>query len=360
MISIIDRYIGKSFVFYFVAGLSVFVTLFVAIDFLTSTARFSAELKVFAEYYVYYSFEMLFQLIPVACLLATLFTLGTIHKNSEMVAMFSMGLSILRISLPILVIVSGVSLVSFFASNELMTKAVDKRNYIYYTVLKNKPLLYSNSRQENIWYRSGQNIFNISLLNAKEAKAFKITLYTFSSDWMLQQILVAQEALLGEGRWTLKNGTVTVFFDEDSAPITEKFDKKDLEVGENVIDIKTSSKASAQMGVRELRRYIERNKEAGLNTVPFEVDYYSKFSYVFTTLVMVFLGISFATSGSNRSGGVLMNLQKCVVLTLFYWGLYNSGLTLGRHGSLPPIIAAWGPNILMILFASTIIWRQKR
>jgi lipopolysaccharide export system permease protein len=114
------------------------------------------------------------------------------------------------------------------------------------------------------------------------------------------------------------------------------------------------------MGVRELRRYIERNKEAGLNTVPFEVDYYSKFSYVFTTLVMVLLGVSFATSSSNRSGGVLLNLQKCVLLTLIYWGVYNSGLTLGRHGTIPPVIAAWAPNLLMIMLASFIIWRQKR
>jgi lipopolysaccharide export system permease protein len=360
VISLIDRYIAKSFIFYFFAGLSIFVTLFVAIDFLTSTARFSVDLGVFAEYYAFYSFEMLFQLIPVACLLATLFTIGTLHKNSELVAMFSMGLSLVRVALPILVIVSGLSLVSFIASNELMTKAVDKRNFIYYTIMKKKPWQYSNSKQENIWYRSGQNIFNINLLNAKEAKAFEVTLYTFSSDWMLQQILIAKEALLNEGQWTLKNGSVTVFFDEESAPITDTFTSKNLEVGENVIDIKTSSKASAQMGVRELRRYIERNKEAGLNTVPFEVDYYSKFSYVFTTMVMVLLGLSFATSGSNRSGGVLLNLQKCVLLTLIYWGIYNSGLTLGRHGTIPPVIAAWAPNLLMIMLASLIIWRQKR
>ncbi len=356
----IDRYIAKSFIFYFLAGLSIFVTLFVAVDFLTSTARFSVDLTVFAKYYTYYSFQMLFQLIPVACLLATLFTLGTIHKNSEMVAMFSMGLSLVRIALPILTIVAGISLISFVASNELMTKAVDKKNYIYYTIMKNKPWQYSNSKQENIWYRSGQSIFNINLLNAKEAKAFEITLYTFSSDWMLQQILVAKEALLNNGHWTLKDGSVTVFFDEESAPITDKFESKELEVGEDVIDIKTSSKASEQMGVRELRRYIQRNKEAGLNTVPFEVDYYSKFSYVFTTLVMVLLGVAFSTSGSTRSGGILMNLQKCVLLTLIYWGIYNSGLTMGRHGTFPPIVAAWGPNLLMIALASLIIWRQKR
>lgn len=356
----LDRYISKSFLFYFAAGLSVFVTLFIAIDFLTGTSRFGSDLSIYIDFYTYYSFEVLFQLVPVACLMATLFTLGSLHKNSEMVAMFSLGMSLFRIALPVLVIVCIISLFSFVATNELMTKAVDKRNYIYYTHMKKKPWQYSQSKQENIWYRSGQNIFNINLLNAKEGKAFHVTLYTFSSEWLLQQILVAKEVLLGDGRWTLKDGSVTVFFDEESAPMTEKFETKNLEVGEQVIDIKMSSTASAQMGVRELRRYIERNKEAGLNTVPFEVEYYSKFSYVFTTLVMVLLGIAFSTSGSNRSGGVLMNLQKCVVLTLVYWGVYNSGLTLGRYGALPPIVAAWGPNLLSMALASLLIWRQKR
>lgn len=360
VITIIDRYILKSFIFYLFAGLTVFVTLFLAIDFVTATSKYDVGLVIFAKYYLYFTFEILSQLMPVACLLGTLFTLGTLNKNSELVAMFSMGMSLFRISVPILTGTCVLSLALFIFQNQFITRLVDKKNYIFYVEMKKKPHMYSTSKQENIWYRSGQNIFNISLLNAKEEKASGIKVYTFSSSWTLQQILEAKEATVKTGLWTLKDGKVTVFFDDFAAPVAERFTERTLAVGEDVIDIKSNTKASTVMSVGELRRYISRNKEAGLNTVPFEVDYYAKFSYMFTCLVMVLLGVAFSIGSSPRAGGVLVNLQKCMLVTVGYWGVYSSSLTLGKFGGIPPILAAWGPNVIMIAFASFLIWRQKK
>jgi lipopolysaccharide export system permease protein len=359
VITILDRYVTKQFLFYFIAGLLVFVTLFMTIDFITSASRYQVDLAVYGKYYSYYTLEIIYQLIPVACLLATVFTLSSLNKNSELIVMFSLGMSLLRVSLPIIIMVTVFSVATFFLSNEFMTKVIDKKNYIYLAQMKKKPWMYATSKQENIWYRSGQNIFNIDLLNAKEARAFGVTVYTFSLEWSLQQILEAKEAKIENGQWTLENGKVTVFYDASAAPISEPFGQRVLTLGENVIDIKTSSKASASMGVRELKKYIERNKDAGLNTTAFEVDYHAKFSFVFTAIVMVLLGIPFSTS-NNRSGGVLINLQICLLLTLVYWAIYSSGLTLGRYGAVPPMLAAWGPNLAMIVFGYFLIWRQKK
>jgi lipopolysaccharide export system permease protein len=359
VITILDRYITKQFLFYFIAGLLVFVTLFMTIDFITSGSRYAVESDVYLRYYTYYSLEILYQLIPVACLMATVFTLSSMNKNSELIVMFSLGMSLLRISLPIIILVTVFSAATFFLSNEFMTKIIDQKNYIYLAQMKKKPWQYATSKQENIWYRSGQNIFNIDLLNAKEERAFGVTVYTFSLDWTMQQILDAKEAKIENGQWTLERGKVTVFYDAAAAPISEPFDQRVLTLGENVIDIKTSSKASSSMGVRELKKYIERNKEAGLNTTAFEVDYHAKFSFVFTAIVMVLLGIPFSTS-NNRSGGVLVNLQICLLLTLVYWAIYSSGLTLGRYGVIPPMLAAWGTNLGMIFLGYFLIWRQKK
>lgn len=360
VMTIIDRYILKSFILYLFAGLTVFVTLFMAIDFVTATSKYDVGLIIFAKYYLYYTFEILSQLMPVACLLGTLFTLGTLNKNSELVAMFSMGMSLFRVSVPILTGTCVLSLALFLFQNQFITRLVDKKNYIFYVEMKKKPHMYSTSKQENIWYRSGQNIFNINLLNSKEEKASGVTVYTFSNAWTLQQILEAGEATVKTGLWTLKNGKITVFFDDFSAPVSERFVERTLAVGEDVIDIKSTSKASSVMAVGELRRYISRNKEAGLNTTPFEVDYYAKFSYMFTSLVMVLLGVAFSIGSSPRAGGVLVNLQKCLLVTVGYWGVYSSSLTLGKFGGIPPMLAAWGPNVIMIALASFLIWRQKK
>lgn len=340
-------------------GLTVFVTLFLVVDFMISTSRFDVGLYVFYQYYSLYAAEILYQLLPVACLMATVFTIGQLNRSSELVALFSLGWSLVRVSMPVILLVATVSIGSFILSNELMTKISDKKNEIYYTEMKKKPWLYTTSKQEKIWYRSGQNIFNINLLNSKEQKAFDVTVYTFSPEWRLQQILTAKEADITDGQWALKYGRVTIFYDEEAPPISEPFEERILVLGEDIIDIKASAKASSAMGVNELKKYIQRNKEAGLNTTAFEVDYYAKFSFIFTAIVMTLLGIPFSISNA-RSGGVLVNLQICFVLTLVYWAFYSSGLTMGKHGSIPPIIAAWGPNILIGGFASFLIYRHKK
>lgn len=359
MFNIIDRYIGKTFLYYFLVTLLVFVTLFLVVDYMVTTSKYGVGLNIYLRYYMYFGFEIMYQLFPVACLMSTVFTLASLNKNSELVALFSLGWSLLRVCAPILFLVVLISGTGFFASNQYLAKVSDRKNYIYYVEMRDKPWLYTTSKQERIWYRSGPNIFYINLLNAKEAKAFDVTVYTFSPEWKLQQILTATEANIQNGQWRLTDGTITVFLEEQAPPIKDFFKERVLVLGEDMIDIKANSKASATMGVRELHKYIQRNKEAGLNTVPFEVDYYAKYGFAFTALIMVLLGIPFSIS-SNRTGGMLANLQICILLTMIYWGFYNSGLTIGRHGVLPPIVAAWGPNLIMAVFGGVLIRRLKK
>jgi lipopolysaccharide export system permease protein len=48
-----------------------------------------------------------------------------------------------------------------------------------------------------------------------------------------------------------------------------------------------------------------------------------------------------------------------VLLAFGYWALYSSGITLAQHGSVPPIPAVWGSNVLMLGLGSFLIARLK-
>ena len=76
------------------------------------------------------------------------------------------------------------------------------------------------------------------------------------------------------------------------------------------------------------------------------MDYHGKFSFAFAALVMSLMGIPFSLSG-QRSGGGFMNVAICMGLAVGYWILYSSSLSLGRYGLVPPLVGAWGPNLLM-------------
>lgn len=360
MLTIIDRYISKLFLGYFLGGLVVFVTLFYAIDFMSNFSRFDAPTSIVVKYYLFRMPEVIYQMIPVGALLGTVFTLTNLNRKNELVALFSAGMSLARVSAPILVLVTLVSAISFWTSDRLLPYFALRKNYIYYVEIKKNPGLYSLVKTDKIWYRSGDILFNIQTLNPDQKFAQGVSLYYFDKGWNLEQLIRAQNAKILESEWVLKNGVTTVYAKESSLPLTQKFTEKTIAMSEDIASLSSATSGSSDlMTLREMAGYIKKNKDAGLDTVRYEVDYHSKFGFAFAAFVMSILGIPFSV-GNVRSSSKVKSVGMCILVTFLYWSFYSSFLTLGRHGAVPPVLAAWVPNFTMILSSIVMLVRLKR
>lgn len=346
--TLIDRYISKAFLTFFFSGLVVFLTLFLVIDFLTSVMRFDVSLPILARYYGAYSFQILYQFIPVAAMVGVVFTLSTLNRSRELTALFSLGMGLFRILLPMSLWICLFVGATFFLGDQVIPITKQKRDFIYFTEMKKKPGLFSTVKTDKIWYRSDNIIFNIKLLNPEVKKAYGVTFYYFSPDWKLQQVITSKEAVINPGNWDLKVGTITLFVENLSTPLVKNFTEKSIPMTEELSDIQTTSSASDFLSFKELGRYISKNKEAGLNMTSFEVDYLNKLSFPFTTFVMAFIGVPYVIS-HQRSGGAAKNISLILLMTFGFWILYSSSMSLGRHGQVPPLIATWGPNAIMLV-----------
>lgn len=354
----IDRYISGLFWFYFIGGLLVFVTLFIAIDSLSTLVTYKQAAPIaLIKYYGYGFPEVIYRMAPVACLLATIFAISTLNRNNELVALYSVGMSLIRITLPILFWVSVVSIAIFFISDRVMPSFARYKNYIFYKEIEKNPSKYSMVKNEKIWYRSKDTIFYIKTLNEETHEAQGLTLYYFNQNWDLVQMVTAAKLKMQGANWNLTDGSVTLFAEDSSFPLTSQFKKKTIVMSEDARDLSSTSQASNVLSLDELSKFIKKNKEAGLDTVQYEVDYHSKYGFAFAALVMTLVGIPFSV-GRARSGGTMMNVGICLGLVFVYWIFYSSALTLGNHGHLPPIIAAWFPNVVMVLMAVYLI-RKK-
>lgn len=359
MLTIIDRYIAKIFLGFFASGLVVFVTLFIAIDYMTNISQFKAPADAIMKYYWLLAPSQIYMFIPVACLLGTVFTLSQLNRSNELVALFSSGMSLARVSLPILSLVVVISGLSFWANDQLLPRVNQKRNYVLYVEIQKRPGLYSTVKTNRIWYRSGNILFNIKTLQADAGTAEGLTMYYFNSSWRLIQMITAQNVRLRGPNWELGNGTVSLFTDESSVPLTQDFRKKVIQVAEDTADIQKSSQSTETLSLDELKRFIGRNKESGLDTLRYEVDYQAKFAFSFAAFVMSFLGIPFSVN-RQRSGGAALNVGITIVLAFIYWAGYSLGITMGKHGALPPIMAVWVPNLAMVGLSVFFLWRLKR
>ncbi|MES3038878.1 MAG: LPS export ABC transporter permease LptG [Bdellovibrionota bacterium] len=358
--ALVDRWLSKLFITYFVGGLIVFITLFLAVDALSTMV--SAEglpLASLIKYYWFYLPEIIQKMLPVACLLGMVMTLSSLNKQNELVALFASGMSLFRIVRGPLILIVVISMGFYWAGDRVMPSLNKKKNFIYYNEIKKAPGMYSIVKTNKIWYRSKNAIFNIKTISSDGLRAQGITLYFFNEAWDLVQMMSADEVNFKGNTWNLKDGSVTLFTPESSFPLTKGFEEKTIVMTEESQDLQSTAQTSDLLSQKELSRFITKNKDAGLDTIRYEVDYHVKMSFAFAGLVMSLLGIPFSV-GRTRSGGNLVNMGMGLGLVFFYWVFYSSGQTLGYHGTLPPFVAAWLPNLVMIGLAAILLSRSKK
>ncbi len=354
----IDRYTVMQFWSFCLAGLLVVVTLFLAIDAMTLMSDFKdVALNVFLRYYMYSVPETMQKMLPVASLMGCVFTLSTLQSQNELTALFSVGMSLWRVMLPSILSVVVLCLLSLYVADRILPPLAKEKNRVYYNEMKKT--MFSTTKTDKIWYKSKNAIFYIKTMNIEGTKAQGLNLYFFDEGFNLLQMMAAKEVDLQGPQWILRDGTITLFSKESSFPLTNTFKSKTIVMSEDARDLQSSGQTSEMLTQDELKQFIDRNSGAGLNTVPYEVDYHSKFSFAFAGLVMSLLSIPVSV-GRARSGGLMVNAGLCLGLVFAYWILYNSALTLGNHGQLKPVFAAWSPNIGFLAIALILFWRVKR
>lgn len=353
----IDLYTGKVFLGAFFGALAVFATLFLAVDALSTLVKFSGTpVTSVISYYLFYLPEVLAKMVPMACVMALVVTLSALNRAGEMVALFAAGMSLFRIAAPSLICVFVISIGSFLISDQVLPQLIKRKNFVYYNEIEKNPNKFQFVRTDRIWYRSKNSIFNIKTLSPDGLKAQGLTMYLFNDQWELLQMMTAQDVSISGTQWDLKKGSVTLFDSASSFPLSSDFRQKTISMNEESKDLQSTGQTSDMLSQRELSRFIGRNKEAGLDTTRYEMDYHGKFSFAWAGLVMALLGLPF-TAQRGRSGGAMMAMGMCLGVIFLFWILYSSAQALGSHGVLPPVIAAWTPHLLMI---SGSFWSLRR
>ena len=355
----IDSYISKLFLTYFAGGLLVFVTIFLGVTALTMMRDFpQVNYTIWVSYFGYSMPETVYRMVPIATVLGVVFTLSSMNRSNELVALYSVGMGIMRVCTPVLIWVLLLCGLELILGDQVLPNFAKEKNFLYFNSIKKNPSLYSMVKTDRIWYRSRDTIFNIKTLNEKAHKAQGLMLYTFNESWDLIQMVSAKNVDLEGSQWRLHDGSVTIFTEDSSFPISTDFDEKTVVMNEEAKDLSASANAGDVLSLKELTHFIKKNKEAGLDTVRYEVDLQSKYSYSVAALVMALLGIPFSI-GKQRSGGTMVNIGICLGLIFVFWLSYNSALQLGNFGQVPPVAAAWGPLLMMTFFAVFFIHKAR-
>jgi lipopolysaccharide export LptBFGC system permease protein LptF len=111
------------------------------------------------------------------------------------------------------------------------------------------------------------------------------------------------------------------------------------------------------MTAAQLRRSARELAATGANVVPVEVDLQRKLAFPFVTFVMTLLAVPFGVTTGRR--GALYGIGLGIVLALSYWFVMSVFVAVGKAGLLPPVLAAWTPNVIVSASAVYLLLTTK-
>jgi permease yjgP/yjgQ len=113
------------------------------------------------------------------------------------------------------------------------------------------------------------------------------------------------------------------------------------------------------MSLQELHYYIEYLKENGQTYKRFDTAFWSKAFYPLAILVMLLLSMPFAYQNA-RAGGMAIKIFCGIMIGIFYYALNNLFAFMSALDSVPSIISAILPSVMMTLAAIIAMWYVER
>lgn len=362
---LLDTYVIREFLRVFLLILSSFVLLMLIFTFFDLMGHILGNhipLVIVGDYLLNLTPSMLYQLAPLAVLIAALVTFGVLNRNSEIVAMKAAGISLYRLVIPI-VSIGAILAVSLFLFDQYYLPQANRRQDALRNVIKGRPAQ-TYLRPEQQWIfgapHAGEpgRIFYYQFFDPGRNEFANLSVFEFNpSTFELTQRIFAARVYWDSGShtWHFQNGWVSTFHNSSVNGFRQFSVASFPEIHEQPGYFKKEALQSQEMNFGQLQAYIRDLRQSGFDTMELRVALWHKLAYPLTAIIMAGLAVPFALSMGRR--GSLTAIAVAIGVALAYWvadGLFRA---MGNVNYLPAALAAWSAVILFGLVGGYLLLR---
>ncbi|MCI0356269.1 MAG: LPS export ABC transporter permease LptF [Acidobacteria bacterium] len=355
---IIDDYILRDFATYFVLVLGAFLVLslvFTFFEMLGDIIRNRVPLITVGEFLVNFLPTMIYQFTPISVLIGVLVAFGLMEKHREVTAMKASGVSIYRVAFPVLVLAGVLSVGLFFFDHYYLPEAFTRQDALWNTI-KGRPAQ-TYLRPDRKWiFGQHSSIYYYEFYDPDRLQFGGISVFLFSPEtFQITRRIYATRADWepGLGKWVFQRGWTRSF----RGAAIEEYRRFDVATFEELTEppsyfLKRVIQSS-EMNYQELSAYIDDLEQSGFEVVRLKVQWHRKFAFPLITVVMAVLAVPFSLSAGRR--GALAGVAVALGIAILYWvtnGLFEA---MGNVSQLPPLLAAWSPDLLFALCGGYLI-----
>jgi lipopolysaccharide export system permease protein len=362
---ILDRYLLHELLVPLGYCLCGFLMFWIAFDVILNLREFQndgLQVSDVAEYYLVQTPGILVVILPVALLLALLYSLTNHARHNELTAIRGAGISLWRLCLPYLGVGLFISLASLALNEFFVPDSAETARRILKCRLPPEPGAPKADEVRDLVFR-----------NEGAGRTWRIRLYKTSTGEMAGPIVTwaradgsrievrADRAVRIDGTWIMY-GALAWEYPADpkllAAPLplqtnvvafpefteTPEQIRSEIKISNSIFVGGSSKTKKADMSVAEILNYLRLHPNPkGFNKAWLYTKLDGRLAAPWTCLVVVLMAVPFGAGTGKRN--VFVGVASSILICFTFFVLQQVCLAFGSGGYLPPWLAAWSPNL---------------
>ncbi len=359
----LDRYVFFDWMKIFVAtalGLPVLLVIIDLTDHLQAYLDRNIPRADIALSYVYWMPQSMFLAMPAAVLFATVFSIGTFTRHSEVTAAKASGISFYRLIAPILLgalIAAGLDLVI----GELVPVTDARRN-----MLLGESKISAGTQRSNFAYAGEYGrVYKALTLDVTQGSLDRLQIERKGNGADYPTVLISSSAAKysapsaqAKGHWLLQQGEMHVIRDTTPGMDISFSQMRDRRMDDlRPVDLMAKPRDPQEMRFAELTRFITALERSGGDANLLRVERALKIAIPVTCLVIALFGAPLATS--TQRGGTAYGIGVSLATTITFLMMIQLTKAIGGKNLIAPDIAAWLPNAIFAVMGLVLLIRVR-
>lgn len=338
--------------------LAAFIALFSFFDLINEVRSVGKEGYRFGHAMLFVALSLpgrVYELIPIAALIGTLYALSTLARHSEITVLRASGLSTRELLMTLFKLAGVLAVATLIIGEVIVPFSERAAQDLRARALNN--VVAQQGFESGLWIKDGRKFVNVRTA-LPDARLEGIRIYEFDAANALKSVSEAKSgSFLPSGRWRLQD-VVSTTLEGDSARV-EKHEAVEWQsaLSPNLLSIlMVAPERMSLYGLVNYTRHLIENRQ---KTERYEIAIWKKIIYPLATLVMVALALPFGYTHS-RMGGVSLKIFAGVMIGILFHMLNGLFSSLGVINFWPPFASAVAPSALFMVAAIGMLWWVER
>jgi lipopolysaccharide export system permease protein len=299
--------------------------------------------------------------VPISVLSAVLLGFARLTSDNEIIALRASGVSLIRLSAPILIIGFIISLFCIPLNYNIMPEAGFKARKLVKDIgIKNPTALL----EPGVFVKVFKD-YIIFVYDIKGNELINVRIYQPQDDGPTRTVIAEKGVIIPQDNHdSIKIKLTNGIADETDPENPANFYKlmfKNYYMTLNLEDSfkkQNTEKKARELNFQELKSEIRNFRAKNIDTTPLQIEMHNKISFAFSSLIFILIAIPIGVNTHRREKSV--NFGMALVIFLIYWGLMLAGVALVMKKILPVWLGVWGPNIIFVLLAIFLFIRGSK